>query len=256
MQPISSYTLDNHLRVVLQGPPGRGKSCLAAQFPRPYFIDLDIGLGSVIRWCERTKMQLPVGFDRLDIDESGAVVPPKLQYQRMARLVEEARNNPGIDTIVFDSATNLSPVLEAEVCRQQMKNSKDDFKDGRQFWGFYYTLGTHLMSQLKLLRKHVVLIAHEKENKLADGSLVYPIKIAWPGQLGNIIGAFFTDVWRCETETKGIGASAIVDYLIRTNPEFKYELKNSLGLPTLWHFKWADIEAKLKGGIHRAPCDQ
>lgn len=240
MQPISAYTKDNHLRVVLQGPPGSGKSCLALQFPKPYIIDLDVNLGGPIRWAQRTGGPLPVGYDTVDRDEQGQLVPVPLRYTRLDRLLQEAQANPAIETIVIDSATNLADVLVAETLRKQNKPTMS-----KQEWGFFFTYGKALMGTLTQMRKHIVLTAHEKVNKKEDGSIAYPIKLAWPGQLGQIIGAFFTDVWRCEVQQKQKGLETVYEFVIRTMPDFQYELKNSLGLPPVFKFDWPTIAAQL-----------
>lgn len=245
MTPISSYTKDNHLRVVLQGPPGSGKSVLAMRFPRPYFIDLDVNLGGPLRWAERTNSALPVGYDVIDRDDEGKPVDPKQRYLRLKKKLEEAAVNPDIDTVVLDSATMLADVLIEEVLRQQGKNKIDDWKDPRQFWGFFFPAGRNFMGILTQMRKHVIMTAHEKLIKNPDGSIAYPIKVSWPGQLGQIIGAFFTDVWRCETESTGAGAATKTSFVIRTMPNYQYELKNSLGLPAVFPFDWKTIETAL-----------
>lgn len=245
MQPITSYSLDDRIRVIIQGPPKSGKSVLSMQFPRPYFIDLDVNLGGPLRYAQRAGVQLPVGYDTVDKDEKGVVVPPQQRYTRLNKLLKEAQENPEIETIVIDSATQLTQILIDEVCRSQGKLSPDDFKDGRQFWGFFGRLGVGVMAALKCMRKHVVLTAHEKINKTADGSIVYPIKVAWPGQLGQIIGAYFTDVWRCETQTIPKGLEKEYKFVVRTMPDAMYELGNGLGLPPVFEFKWDIIAAAL-----------
>lgn len=245
MQSITSYSLEDRIRVIIQGPPKAGKSVLAMQFPKPYFIDLDVNLGGPLRYASRAGLSLPVGYDVLDKDEKGNEVKPQQRYARLNTLLKAAQENPEIETIVIDSATQLTQVLIDEVCRSQGKLSPDDFKDGRQFWGFFGRLGVGVMAALKSMRKHIVLTAHEKVNKTADGSIVYPIKIAWPGQLGQVIGAYFTDVWRCETVAKPVGMEKEYKFVVRTMPDNMYELGNGLGLPPVFEFKWDIIAAAL-----------
>lgn len=248
MTPIDQYSQNDLIRLILQGPSGAGKTTLACQFPKPYIIDIDVNLGGSLRFLKERKLALPVGFDVLDKDEQGAAVSQKNQYSRLAKLLNEAQLNPNVETIVLDSATNLSSVMIYEVCRQQGKNEISDFKDGRQFWGFFAVLGKHFMATLASMRKHIVLIAHEKTQTTADGAVVYPIKIAWPGQVGQNLGLFFTNVWRAEVKIvpKGLGNN---DYKwqLRTMPDEKFELKNSLGLPPIFEFNWDTIAQKLKG---------
>lgn len=247
MQSISTYSQSNDkLRLILQGPSGAGKTTVACQFPKPYVIDIDVNLGGTLRFLKERKLQLPLGYNVLDKDEEGKDVPPKQRYLRLAAYLKEAQLNTEIETIVIDSGTTLADVMIEEVLRQQNRNVIGDFKDGRQFWGFFAVLGRHFMGTLSAIRKHIVLIVHERTMTNESGAVVYPVKIAWPGQVGQNIGLFFTNVWRCEVQLTPSGLTTSYKWLIRTMPEFKYELKNSLGLPPVFEFDWATIENKLK----------
>lgn len=241
MQPISSAVSDSHLRLLLQGDPKSGKSTMAAQFPNAYFIDVDLNLGGPLRRMKELGMKLPVGFDVLDKDEKGQTIEMPQRYQRFTKLMGEASMNPDISTIVIDSATTFIDVLSAETRRLQPA-----IKDERQFFGFFFNYGKAFMDLLKKARKHIILICHEKLEKNPDGTVLLPYRIAWPGQLGTILPAFFTDVWRCEVvEIPGVVKT--YRWLVKTTPNYQYKLGNSLGLPNEFEFKWEIIEAKLKG---------
>ena len=249
MKPISAYSQDDFLRLVLQGPPGTGKTVKACQFPGSAIVNLDRNLGGPIRFMQEHNLTLPVGFVEVDTDDNGQPVPLNLRYQRMSSEVGKLAADNSIGTIVIDSASNLAPLLQQEVLRQQGKTKIEDFKDGRQFWGFFYTAGMQLMSQLTQIRKHVVLIAHEVLDKDEKGNPIYPVKVNWPGRLGEIIGVFFTDVWRCEVDTEITGKGTMWKFKVRTMPDARYVLKNSMGLPPVFEFDWKIIEEKLKRTI-------
>lgn len=246
MQAITDYKQNDKLRLALQGPSGAGKTTVACQFPKPYIVDVDVNLGGTLRFLKEHNLPMPVGFDVLDKNEKGEAIDIKQRYQRLNACLVAAQQNPEIETIVLDSGTTLSDVMIGEILRQQGKNAISDFKDGRQFWGFFAVLGRNFMATLTSMRKHIVLILHERIMTTADGSVVYPVKIAWPGQVGQNLGLFFTNVWRCEVELKPTGMKTEYKWQIRTMPEYKYELKNSLGLPPLFEFKWETIAEKLK----------
>lgn len=243
MQPITSYqsTVGELLRVVLQGPPKIGKSCVACQFPDAYIIDVDCNLGGPLRYLERNKLPLPLGYDVLDRDEAGVLVPMSARYARLDKLLVAAQANPDIKTIVLDSATNLTEVIIAEVMRQQMKTTMS-----KQLWGFFYNTSKNLIATLTQMRKHIVLTAHEKQNTTEEGATIYPYEVNWPGQFGKNIGAFFTDVWRCEVDEIPKGMETSYKWWIRTMPNHKFKLGNSLDLPARFEFKWETIAEKLK----------
>jgi hypothetical protein len=243
MQDINTYTTTtDYIRLILQGEPKSGKSTLACQFPGAYIIDSDVNLGGPIRYLKEHNLPLPVGYDVLD-KNGVADIDLSARYVRFQLLMSEAQKNDKIQTIVIDSATSFTDILLAETSRLQ-----PSVKDGRQLWGFFFTYGKELMARLRLFRKHIILIVHEKLDKLPDGSLAYPVRIAWPGQLGGIMASFFTDVWRTEVKMVGYTPNAKYKWVVQTMPSYQYKLGNSLGLPDEFEFDWKLIESKLKHG--------
>ena len=239
MQKIESYAKESHLRLLLQGAPGSGKTTLACHFPGAYIADCDINLGGPIRWLKENNGPMPVGFDIIDRDENGKEIDPSLRYQRLNACLQNAIADKSVQTIIVDSATKLSDYMISEVLRQQGKKDMSI-----PLWGHYLALWKHFLSQLTAQRKHFVLICHEKvEKDEIDQSLKYFVLV--PGQMGNIIGSLFTDVWRCEV-AGGTGVNPKYVWQVRTMPDFRYQLKNSMGLPPLFTFNWKAIEDKLK----------
>lgn len=241
MQPISSYVVHDKLRLLLCGPAGSGKTDLACSFPKPYVIDIDVNLGGVIRRRQKAGLPLPVGYDQLDKDETGLAIPIPQRYLRLDKLLLAAQADSSIETIILDSGTTLVDVVIAEVLRQQAKSEMS-----KREWGFFAILAKKLLGTLSAMRKHVVLIVHEKMEKDDKGAVVYPVKLAWPGQVGENLGAYFTNVWRCENEQVPSGLSVTYKWIVRTMPEYKYALKNTLGLPAKFEFNWKLIEDALR----------
>lgn len=242
MPTIDSYHSEDFLRLLLQGPSGSGKTCLTFQIPGLWVFDLDHNLGGPLRYARKHGLPLPLGYDVVDIDENGKEVPLREQFLQLKKKLAPVLANPDVKALSFDSGSRLCDILIEEVLRQQNKNAISDYKDGRQFWGFFAVAGKQLMAQLMSIRKHVVVPIHEKFNKNAEGQIVWPVDITWTGQVGDDMGRFFTDVWRCETESN----AGKVEYKIRTAPSYQYSLKNGLDLPTTMKFEWPVIEAKLK----------
>lgn len=244
MQDPASYALSDKVRLILQGPAGSGKSDLACNFPKPYFIDIDVNLGGVIRRRTKSKLPLPIGFDFLDKNDKGEPITMPNRFKRLDELLLAAQSNDAVETIILDSGTTLVDVMMAEVLRQQ---SKSEFT--KREWGFFAILAKKMLGTLAAMRKHIVLICHEKTEKDEKGAVVYPTKIAWPGQVGENLGAYFTNVWRCENKQvpKLPGPGVDYKFLVRTMPDYKYSLKNTLGLPAEFEFDWKLIDNALKG---------
>ncbi len=239
MQPITEYsTKEEFLRLLLQGPPGSGKTTTINQFPAPYVLDIDVNLGGALRFCKNHNLPTAIGYDRLDIDEKGQLVHVAQRYLRFVKLFDEAQKNPDIKTIVLDSATGFTDVLMNEVKRQQ-----PSLKDGRQIYGFYLAAGKEFLEKLTQTRKHIVVTAHEKIEQDAMTQITQ-YRIAWPGQLGDYLGAYFTNVWRCEVEREGVPPK--YKFVIRTMQDTQHHgLKNDLELPAIFQFDWQLIQNKL-----------
>lgn len=240
MQRIESYkTNDALLRVLLQGDPKSGKTTMACQFPGAYIIDIDVNLAGPLRYLKSAKLPLPVGYDVVD-HEDGKEIHPDLRYTRFSKLLTEASTNDEVKTIVIDSATGLVDLLLAETKRLQ-----PGIKDQRQMFGFFFQYGKEFLTRLKTIRKHIVLVCHEKLEKNPDGSVILPYRVAWPGQLGHIIASFFTDVWRCEVLEKPTGLETKYEWVVKTMPNFQFKLGNSLGLPPVFKFDWKVIQERI-----------
>lgn len=246
MKPILDYpTTLARIRLILQGTPGSGKTALACQFPGAYVIDIDKNLGGPLRWMQKNKVKLPVGYDVVSENDKGEIVPMPSRFSRFADLIAKASVNPLVETIIIDSMTNLADVMIAEVLRQQNKVAMS-----KQEWGHFFTLGKNFMTKMADCNKHVVFVMHEKAEKMetgTPGSGQYSIiKYApyWPGQLADIMVGLVTDAWHTEVKM-AFGNPPKHTFMVKTMPEALIVLKNSLGLPAEFEFKWETVAAAL-----------
>jgi nucleoside-triphosphatase THEP1 len=239
MQSINTYSDNSNLRVLLQGPPGSGKTTTACQFPAAYIADCDLNLAGALRYLRSANLPLPIGYDIIDRDDDGKEVDPSFRFERLLRKLQIACADTTVQTIVVDSATKLSDYIMAHILRQQGKKQME-----MQSWGFYFTCWKEFVARITAQKKHFVLICHERvEKDEIDQALKYFLNI--PGQFAHIAGSLFTDVWRCEVASKGFGAATTHEFQIRTMPDHKFNLKNSLGLPAVFKFDWKIVESKL-----------
>lgn len=247
MPDFSQYASDSFLRLLLQGPPGATKSTLLFQVPDIWIFDLDHNLGGPLRFAREHGLPLPLGYDVVDMDDAGKPVDKANRWSVFDAKLKRVQADPRVKAIAFDSGTIMADMLVTEVLRQQGKTAISDYKDGRQFWGFYAVAGKQLMSTIMNMRKHIVMPIHEKTDTDANGNVVYPTKVTWPGQVGDIISLFFTDNWRVQLEEKVGSKPKVYEQMVYTMPTYQYALKNSLGLPPKFVFDWNVIQQKLDG---------
>lgn len=247
MPTIDQYdTTDAYLRLLLQGPPGSGKTTLACQFPRAWVFDCDLNLRGPLQWLRENKRDLPLGYNTIDRDESGNAVPENMRWQRLWTCLSEVGKRAGTDdirTLVFDSMSKIAEYNKAHVLRTNPTKSGNMEMPS---WGFFYSNWIALVGAVTAAKVHCVFIAHDKIDKdELDGSTKIMLNVQ--GQFQAQAGALFTDVWHAEVRNAG-GMPPKYVWEIRTIQDYKHHgLKNSFGLPPVFEFNWPLIEAKLKG---------
>jgi hypothetical protein len=126
------------VRAVIYGPEGIGKTTLAAQWPKPVFIDVEAGTAEM-------------DVERIDLSLNG-------NWQLVIEAVKKA-GSLNYQTIVIDTADWAEKLLKKQVCDQAKVEAIGDVPYGQ----LYQQLATKWAQLLDLLRstnKHIVLLAH------------------------------------------------------------------------------------------------
>lgn len=243
MPTIDQYKSDAHIRLLLQGESGSGKTTKALQFPGVWVIDCDLNLAGPLRYLKENNIQLPLGYDTVDLLDDGTVVPENMRWERVATLLSNiGKRVPDLKTIVFDSMSKLADYNKAHVLRTCPTKS-GGFE--MTSWGFYYSNWLKLVGAVTTAKVHCVFTAHDKVDKdEIDGSTRIFVNVQ--GQFQAVAGSLFTDVWHAEVKNVG-GLTPKYQWLVRTIQDYRHAgLKNSFGLPPVFEFDWAIIENKLK----------
>jgi hypothetical protein len=241
MQDASTFNPTEALTLLLQGPPGSGKTTLALQFPSPYLLSLDGNIGGPLRWLREHNYKADFKFDMpltVKIGDKRAIEADENKHYSLVRsAIEEAVKIPDIKTIIIDNWTVLSEVMLADV-RRQNSRTRSDFRI--QDWGDFLYMCTNFVNWCKAQGKMVIFICHETPVKDdVDGIIKYFLQI--PGQFANKIGGMVSDVWRCEVEE----SAGKHKFVVRTMPNTRLQLKQSLNLPAKFEMTWDEIAKAL-----------
>lgn len=241
MKTNTQYTPLNDLALLLVGPPLSGKTNVAMSFPDPYFISTDHKLNNAVTRFPGKKFFYDFG----DVDtETGVAIPADKRWNRMVELIKTASKDPDIKTIVIDNMTDVAAYLIDHIIAAGGSKLVVGGEKVMQIehWQPFMILMTRLIVALKSTNKFIVVCAHELvEKDEISGTLTYRPSV--PGRLRDTLGAYFTDVWRTETETTTSGTV----YRVRTAPTARMSLGTQFALPANFVFTWPEFEKAMKG---------
>lgn len=147
---IKSGQLRSSLRHLFYGPEGVGKSSLAADAPKPLFVDVEGGADNidVARYMFR--------------DEEGGHVPRS--YTDVTAAIDDLIANPGhgYETLVLDTIDALEALVHRHVCETNGKTSIEEFGFGK---GYQVALDEFrrflsLLDSLRAKGMQVVMLGH------------------------------------------------------------------------------------------------
>lgn len=211
MQSSTSYQIASNLSILLVGEQKTGKTGIAAAFPSPYFLDLDLNLDSAVRVMGDKKFF----FDRPMFDDKGNRLDDFLVYPRAMDQLKAAAVHPEVKTLVVDSLSTLVIYLTAHILSEVSRIEGKKIETLRiQDYGRLHNLLQKLVVFLRSTGKYVVVTSHQSWDKdEVTGAVRYTLAI--PGQMKHNFGSFFNDVWGTMA-TQGQGGKN--KYTIRTRP--------------------------------------
>lgn len=136
-------------KVIIYGTEGIGKTTLAAQFPKPLFVDIEGG--------------------SYHLDVARTVRP--LSWSELSTQISDFIRDPmGFKTLVIDSADWAETLCIQYICSKNQKDSVEDFGYGKGYTYIAEQYGKFLNRLNDVIDKgiNVVVTAHAKQQKVEE----------------------------------------------------------------------------------------
>lgn len=192
--------VNSTVKMLIYGVPGIGKSTLALSAPNPVLFDFDGGVHRV----------------------NGAFQCPTLQvksWDEVLQALEEDLSEFG--TIVIDTVGKMLDYMSAYIIKNDSKMAMRDGSLSLKGYGARKVMFVNFISKCSMLGKHVVFVAHEKEDK--DGEL----RIVRPEIGGSSAGDLIK-----ELDLVGYMQALGTERHIFWSPQEKFYAKNTCNLPS------------------------
>ena len=195
----------NHtIKALIYGEPGIGKSTVALSAPSPVLLDFDGGVQRV----------------------NGAFQCPTLQVENwdqvVAALGEISNGSVSCKTIVIDTAGKMLDYMSQEIIKKDSRMGTRDGSLTLKGYGVRKSMFINFLKQVSIMGKHLVFVAHERENKDGDVRIVRP----------EIGGSSAGDLIK-ELDLVGYMCAIGKDRTIGWTPQEKYYAKNTCNLPAV-----------------------
>lgn len=229
------------IRLLLQGPPGSGKTFSAMTFPNPIVIDLDDGLTAftgkdipVIPFCQHDfvcsylKQYLPAKLTAMH-----TAAQPNRRDAILHFMKHEAIKLTEDQTLIIDGITGF----ETALAQQEMwepKMTKENKVDDRHPWQMRLKYFKDLITYLKALRCNSVTICHEmKVRDEKTGALLEKISPLMQGRFIAEVKAHYTDCFRTVTEDVKNADKEVIktNYFWQVRSDDLFDAKTRLAIP-------------------------
>ena len=195
----SELQTNSLLKVLIYGQPGIGKSTIALSFPDPLMIDCDRGVHRV--QPEHLSDTVEVN-DWTDVDE----------------VLKE--NLSAYKTIIFDTGGKLIDFMTDFLVKKNPKFAQADGTFSLKGYGARKIMFQQLLSRLHVSGKHVIFVAHEREERDGDNRFVRP-------EIGGSSGNDLIKELDLVAYMEAIGKKRTIHF----NPQDKFYAKNACKLP-------------------------
>lgn len=187
------------IKALIYGQPGLGKTTVALSAPNPVLLDFDKGVHRVNPEHQTDTLQVETWQDVLDVLNDGSI--------------------SSYDTIIIDTASKMLDSMSLFLIQKNPKLGKANGALTLQGFGERKAEFSNFVKRISGLNKHLIFVAHEKEEKNNEQKEVRP----------EVGGSSGTDLYK-DLDLIGYMESIGANRTISFSPTEKYYAKNSCGL--------------------------
>ncbi len=197
----SEFNVSTNIKVLVYGQPGLGKTTLALSAPSPLLLDFDGGVQRV----------------------NGAFQTPTVQVQSWDDVIEVLNEDLSeFQTLVIDTAGKMLDFMSAKIIADDKKMAQRDGSLSLKGYGVRKNMFINFLKQCALMNKHLIFVAHEKEDKDGETRIVRP----------EIGGSSAGDLIK-ELDLVGYMQAIGNERTISWSPTEKFYAKNTCNLPMM-----------------------
>lgn len=190
------------IKMLIYGQPGIGKSTMALSAPTPVLFDFDGGV------------------QRVNVAHQCPTLQVKSWDEAVQALDEIRQGGVPCETIVIDTAGKMLDFMSDYIMRNDSKMRQRDGSLSLKGYGARKVMFQSFLMQVSQMHKHIVFVAHEKEDKDGDTKIVRP----------EIGGSSAGDLMK-ELDLVGYVQAIGTERTVFWTPQEKFYAKNTCNLP-------------------------
>lgn len=187
------------IKALVYGQPGLGKTTFALSAPTPVLLDFDNGVHRVRAEHQTPTLQVESWKDVVDVLEDGSLNQFK--------------------TIIIDTAGKMIDYMSDDIMSKNPKMKRGNGALTLQGYGERKAMFSQFLKKITLMGKHLLFVAHEKEDKQNEETKLRP----------EVGGSSGNDLFK-ELDLIGYMEANGKKRTISFHPTDKYYAKNGIGL--------------------------
>lgn len=190
------------IKMLIYGQPGTGKSSMALSAPNPVMFDFDGGI------------------QRVNVAFQCPTLQVKKWEDAISAIEELKSGEDDCKTIIIDTAGKMLDFMSDYIMRNDSKMKMRDGSLSLKGYGARKVMFQNFLREVSMMGKHIVFVAHEREDKDGDTRIVRP----------EIGGSSAGDLMK-ELDLVGYVQVIGQDRTVYWTPQEKFYAKNSCNLP-------------------------